>query len=389
MRIGFLISHPIQYYVPLFRALAKRCELEVFFAHRQSAEQQADAGFGVAFDWDIDLTSGFANHYLTNVSKRPSTSRFWGCDTPDIAREIIDGRFDAFVVPGWALRSYWQAVQACRRVGVPVLVRGDSQLASERKGLRRIAKRIVLARLLRRFDGFLYVGQRNREFLLHYGASADRLFFSPACVDNGAFRRGSETARQKQVRERAGLYGRKRILFVGRQVRFKNPLDVLRAAALLQNEGTSLEVTFAGSGELAGELEAFARSAGVSVRFLGFVNQTELPVVYAGADVIVLPSTGQETWGLVVNEAMACGIPAVVSDAVGCAPDLIRPGATGETFPLGNIAAMAQAIKTVLALDRSTCRAHLGELMNLYSPGRAAEGIIESASSFRSRLLLQ
>ena len=102
LRIGFLVSHPIQYYAPIFRALAERCDLTVYFAHRQSAEQQASAGFGVAFDWDVDLLSGYRSRFLTNVSRSPSTDRFWGCDTPGIRQEIAGGRFDAFIVPGWA-----------------------------------------------------------------------------------------------------------------------------------------------------------------------------------------------------------------------------------------------------------------------------------------------
>ena len=114
VRIGFLVSHPIQYYTPLFRELARQCALTVFFAHRQTAEQQARAGFGVAFDWDVDLLSGYDSRFLVNVSRDPSTDRFGGCDTPGIADEIAGGYFDAFVVPGWALHSYWQALAACQ-----------------------------------------------------------------------------------------------------------------------------------------------------------------------------------------------------------------------------------------------------------------------------------
>ncbi|MFI4999602.1 MAG: glycosyltransferase family 1 protein, partial [Reyranellales bacterium] len=88
LRIGFLVSHPIQYYTPIFRELAKRCELTVLFAHRQTPEQQAGAGFGVAFEWDIDLLSGYRSRFLTNVARNPSTDRFFGCDTPDVTAEI-------------------------------------------------------------------------------------------------------------------------------------------------------------------------------------------------------------------------------------------------------------------------------------------------------------
>ena len=127
------------------------------------------------------------------------------------------------------------------------------------------------------------------------------------------------------------------------------------------------------------------RAGGVDARFLGFVNQSGLPSVYASSDVVVLPSTAVETWGLVINEAMACGVPAVVSDAVGCEPDLIEPGITGAVAPLGDVAGLATAVASVLALDVGTTRRALAERMELYSPARAAAGLLEAADALASR----
>lgn len=378
MRIGFLVSHPIQYFAPLFRELAKQCDLTVFYAHRQTAEQQARAGFDVAFEWDVDLLSGYHSKFLRNVARTPSTDRFFGCDTPEISGEIAGGSFDGFVVPGWALRAYWQAVHACRRAGVPVFVRGDSQLVGPRSGAVRLAKAVAFRGVLRRFDGFLYVGQRNREYLQHYGAPSQRLFFSPHCVDNDAFRAASEATRRT-------LTPARRVLFVGKLIERKRPFDLLQAAARLAAEGRPVDVAFAGSGDQQDALAAAAAASGVRAHFHGFVNQSELPGIYAAADVIVLPSDGRETWGLVVNEAMACGVPAVVSDAVGCGPDLVEPGLTGAVFPLGNVAALADGIGRVLALDRARTRQALAERMETYSPARAAQGIAGAASALKSR----
>src|SRR4029079_2198956 len=97
LRTGSRVSHPIQYYAPIFRELAKRCDLTVFFAHRQTAAGQAKAGYGVAFEWDVDLLSGYVSRFLANVARQPSTDTFAGCDTPGIAQEIAQGQFDAFV----------------------------------------------------------------------------------------------------------------------------------------------------------------------------------------------------------------------------------------------------------------------------------------------------
>lgn len=378
LRIGFLVSHPIQYYAPIFRSLARQCDLTVFFAHRQTAEGQAKAGYGVAFQWDVDLLSGYEHRFLVNVSRQPSTDVFGGCDTPGIADEIVQGRFDGFVVPGWGLKSYLQAARACRRTRVPVMVRGDSQLASQRGGAIRLAKALIFPRFLNRFDGFLYVGRRNREYLEHYGVRADRLFFSPHCIDNDAFRAASGVARGERA-----VHGssprRARILFVGKLLESKRPRDLLRAAAILQGRGCKVEVAYAGAGEAEGALRQAATDARVTATFHGFVNQSELPAVYAAADVVVLPSV--ETWGLVANEGMACGVPAVVSDAVGCGPDLIEDGQTGAIFPLDDIPALARAIETVLAFDPARTRDALAARMATYSPNRTAQGIIEASAS--------
>jgi glycosyltransferase involved in cell wall biosynthesis len=375
-RIGFLVSHPIQYYAPIFRELARLCDLTVFFAHRQTAAGQARAGYGVAFDWDVDLLSGYHSRFLDNVARQPSTDAFSGCDTPGIAQEIAQGRFDAFVVPGWGLRSYLQAARACRQAKVPVLVRGDSQLASPRGGAVRLAKALVFPRFLKRFDGFLYVGRRNREYLEHYGVAAGRLFFSPHCIDNEAFRRASDAARRARP-DTGGAPPRRRLLFVGKLVDSKRPLDLLRAAAVIQGHGGQVEVAFAGAGEAEAGLKRAAADARIATTFHGFVNQSGLPAVYAAADTIVSPSV--ETWGLVVNEAMACGVPAVVSDAVGCGPDLIEEGRTGMIFPLDDIPALARAIEAVLAFDPARAREAIAARMAVYSPNRTAQGIMEAA----------
>lgn len=378
-RIGFLVSHPIQYYAPIFRELARRCDLTVFFAHRQDAAGQGKAGYGVAFDWDVDLLSGYESRFLKNVARVPSTQTFAGCNTPEIADRIAEGRFDAFVVPGWSLRSYWQAVRACRRTHVPVMVRGDSQLAGQRGGAVGRVKGVVFPHMLKQFDACLYVGQRNREYLEHYGVAAKRLFFSPHCVDNDAFARASAAARGVGGRGPSG--SRRRVLFVGRLVDSKRPMDVVQAVVRLVSEGQPVDLVIAGAGELQGRMEEAARTAGVDAKFLGFVNQSQLPGVYASSDVIVLPSIATETWGLVVNEAMACGVPAVVSDAVGCGPDLILPGATGAVAPLGDVPALATSIASVLALDPSLTRRALAERMEIYSPARAADGVLEAADA--------
>jgi len=381
MRLGVLATHPIQNHAPIFRELARQCDLMVYFAYRQTPEGQARAGFGVPFQWDVDLLSGYHSASLDNRSRHPTTDRFFGCDTPGIDEAIGGGHFDAFVVMGWGVKSYWQAVRACRQRNIPVLVRGDSQLAARRPLPVHVLKQLLYPRLLRSFDGFLYVGSRNRDYLRHYAVKENRLFFSPHCVDNDLFASKAEAERPSLRKKAEGVES---VLFAGKLMENKRPFDVIRALALARTQGFPAQAVFVGAGELEAALRREAADSNVPAIFHGFQNQSRMPLHYAMADLLVLPSH-QETWGLVVNEAMACGLPAVVSDTVGCGPDLIEAGRTGAVFPMGDVAALADAIRTTLALKPSSVREFLRRKMATYSPAGAARGIMEGAGTLCAR----
>ena len=356
MYLGILTSHPIQYNSPWFRALAQKVDLKVYYAHQQTPRQQADAGFGVAFDWDIDLLSGFEYKFLRNVAHKPNVNNFWGCDTPDIMKEIHRQQFDAFIVMGWYLKCYWQAIWACHHASIPVFVRGDSQLLTPRSSLKQMLKTAVYPLLFRQIDGFLVVGQLAREYLQYYKVPDRKLFHVPHFIDNAWFQKNSlaiSPQQRHQIRLELGATDEDTvILFVGKFMKLKRPLDVIEALQILHLQSCKVHGVFVGDGELTQTLSEAAEKANVTCRFEGFRNQTELPQYYAGADVLVLPSDS-ETWGLVVNEAMACGLPAIVSDSVGCGPDLVTDTQTGYTFPTGNSSALADCIKALILRKRS------------------------------------
>jgi glycosyltransferase involved in cell wall biosynthesis len=136
-----------------------------------------------------------------------------------------------------------------------------------------------------------------------------------------------------------------------------------------------------GAGPLERELRQCAAANNIPARFLGFKNQTQMPECYSAADILVLPSA-IDTWGLVVNEAFACGLPAIVSDRVGCAPDMIREGLTGRVVPMGDSLRLAGAIVEFLGKtsDQSVTQA-LAEMTERYSPERSAEALIAAAEA--------
>ncbi|MEM1300698.1 MAG: glycosyltransferase family 4 protein, partial [Pseudomonadota bacterium] len=322
-RLAILTTHPVQYYAPLFREIADRIDLTVYYAHRATPEQQAASGFGTAFDWDVDLLSGYPHRFLRNVASSPNASAYAGCDAPEIGERLGEGGFDGLMTLGWHVKALHQGIWAAKRMGLPVMVRGDSQLGMRTGRFRRAAKALLYPSLLRVFDAVLAVGQRNREYFRHYGYPGERIVSSPHAVDTETFGRGASGGARKQMRDRLGVAEDVPIvLFCGKLVPFKRPGDVLEAVASLRSNGLGAEMLMAGSGELETHLQIRAEQLGVPLHALGFVNQSRMPEVYASADVLVLPSTGRETWGLVANEALACGRPVVLSDAVGSAPDL-------------------------------------------------------------------
>ena len=380
MRLAILVSHPIQYYAPLFRELARRIDLQVFYAHRATPAQQAQAGFGTTFDWDVDLFDGYRYVFLGNVAQNPDAHHFGGCDTPDISLKLGKGKFDALLVMGWHLKSYWQGVWAAKRSGIRVFVRGDSHLDTPRHVLKRATKEFVYPPLLRVFDAALYVGQRNREYYEHYHYPAERLFVSPHCVDTERFANNATSQARREMRARLGVGSDDKVaLFAGKLVEFKRPLDLVEAAAHMEACGRRIQILVAGAGPRENALRARARAAGVQLHLLGFQNQSQMPAAYAAADVLVLPSNGRETWGLVANEALACGVPIVVSDAVGCEPDLANDPQVGRTFPVGDIDALAGALAATLGAPPNLDA--IKRVSDAYSLAAAASGILQALTA--------
>jgi glycosyltransferase involved in cell wall biosynthesis len=213
---------------------------------------------------------------------------------------------------------------------------------------RKPAWRTALLRwLLGRCCAALYIGSRNRAFLDSMGVQPGRLFSAPYSVDNSRLwsQAAGLLADRRALCSRYGLDPDLPVyLFCGKLNHKKRPLELLEAylAAGLQDRA---QLVFVGDGALRESLRQRAEQAGARhVHLLGFFNQTQMPVAYALGEVLCLISDPTETWGLVVNEALACARPAIVSDAVGCAPDLVTP-ANGWTTPLDNPAALAKTLR--------------------------------------------
>jgi glycosyltransferase involved in cell wall biosynthesis len=340
-RLAVLTTHPIQYHGAWFRRLAAEpgLDLEVLYCHNATAKEQADAGFGVEFDWDVSLLDGYPHRFLRNVSKQPGIAGFGGLDTPEIKDIIARERFDAVMINGWHYKSAWQAMRACWRTKTPVMVRSDSHLHTERSGLKRAGKWPFYRWFVSRLDACLPVGTWSSDYFLHYGAAPERVMTVPHVIDTDYFQNEAQRLKSERAALRA-QWGFDEtavvVLFAGKFIQKKRPLDFVSAIGEARALGANVVGLMVGDGPLRAASEELAETNNLPVTFAGFLNQSEITAAYVAADALVLPSDGAETWGLVVNEAMACGVPCFVSDRVGCGPDLIKTGETGAVFPLGD-----------------------------------------------------
>ena len=257
-----------------------------------------------------------------------------------------------------------------------MLVRGDSQLATPRSALKRAAKALLYPPLLNLFDAALPVGVRSRAYYRHYGFPESRLFDSPHCIDVDWFAERATAENRARMRAAFGIGEAEAVaLFAGKLVDFKRPLDAVEACAAAGRSGNAVSLAVAGAGALETALRSRADELGVKLHFFGFQNQSTMPSAYAAADVLILPSDARETWGLVCNEALACGRPIVVSDAVGCAEDLARPS-VGRRYAMGDTEAAGRALRA--ALDHPPPLQALQQVSSAHSPAAAAAGIVSA-----------
>ena len=366
-RLGVLVSHPIQYQTPLYQELARRAvvDLEVAFLSSDGAQPYYDSAFGVTVAWNIDLLGG----YRSTVLGRSSLPNKAAWLTALI--RWLRGR-DIVVLHGHDDPDVLLAMAVCRVLRIPYLLRGDSHAESSVTGWRRSVRHLVAGTAVRAAAGALPIGQRNAAFYQRYGRIPH--FLAPYSVDIDRFQAMSDAARPSRA-ERLAALGldpeRLTVIFSGKLTPQKRPLDLVYAVGQCKEK---LNLLLLGDGPLR---EAISEhESRLPVRCLGFVNQSELPGWYACGDILALPSAPREAWGLVVNEGMACGLVPVVSEAVGCAEDLVK--GIGEVFPVGDVAALAGALRRVSADVRARAK-DVPSRLSAFSLAETASGYERAA----------
>jgi glycosyltransferase involved in cell wall biosynthesis len=332
-RLAIICTHPIQYYVPVFKQLAEVTELKVFYTAGEKIS--FDKGFGLDIQWDIPLLDGYDFQFLINNAKKRSTSHFFGTINPDAIRAIRQFDPSHILIFGWAHYSHFKILNYFSGK-VRILFRGDSTALRQHHLLKSLTKKIILKYVYSRVNHALYTGINNKYYFKNYGLKNNQLIFAPHAVDNGRF---ACTGAVLQIREMLQIKDSEIvILFAGKFTAVKNPEMLLKAFTGLQLKNTQLLLV--GDGPLAVNMRSTYQHE--KIHFLPFQNQSDMPAIYQSCDLFCMPSKS-ESWGLAINEAMAAGKAILASDMVGSASDLVKP-ANGMIFQSNNIADLKQKL---------------------------------------------
>jgi len=360
VRLAYLVSHPIQYQAPLLRRIAQEpdIDLTVFYGSDFSVRGYRDEGFGVGVKWDIPLLDGYKYVFLPKLRDGQDVSFAMPLNHGIVSRLRGHGgepAFDALWVHGYATANALHGLIAAKTLGIPVLLRADMWLGDRPRNIVRLAlKSASLAVLKRMVDAVLPVGTLNTSYWRYYFGDDIPQFLMPYAVDNDYFAQRAREARATRASLQAelGLDSSRPVIIFASKLQTRKHCDHLIEAYARLSPKPGVEphpyLLIVGDGEERAALERQAAATGFgSIRFCGFRNQSELPRFFDLATVFVLPSR-HEPWGLIVNEVMNAATPAIVSDDVGCAPDLIRDGENGCIYPVGDIGALENALRRVL-----------------------------------------
>lgn len=380
MPLVVIATHPVQYLAPLYRTLAReyKLALHVIYDSNYSALPHRDKEFRTDFAWDTDLLSGYDHTFLHNAGGAPGSG---SGKTHGLGKTLRRLSPEAVLISGYSPFFYQAAILSVLNAGYPMIFRAETtDHAQNRNAFKNLLRDWFLRKFYAQCRYLLYVGAHSYRHFKRLGCPEEKLLFSPYSVDTSYFKM-DERAREefrRATREKLGITESQIVvLFSGKLSARKAPELLIRSVKELEpGLRRKIVLLYMGDGQLLDSLKNLAQKDQVPALFIGFKNQSELSPYFHCADLLSLPSRSQETWGLVVNEALHHGLPVIASDAVGSAVDLIEPGITGEVFEKNSIASLAAALGRGIALcgqetTRNSCRNKAAQ----YDMRHAAEGI--------------
>ena len=320
VRIAWIAIEPTPYDMPLYETLNRLdpIDLELLCVIPHSR-----------FDWmrDEDLafvskaSRGWRFRLGRDILKTLNLGVLWA---------IWTGRWDCVVVPGYSNPTALAAIVLCILSRIRFIVRADTTLLKRRSPWRTLGKRSLVYPLVRRCAAAMGISSEAMKYFESIGIPAERIFLVPCVSHLDDYRRTIAEQEVSRGATRSQLDTPQDAcvgIFVGRFVHVKG-LDLLLEGLKDLPSSKRPVLWLVGDGPERERLETYAQAHALPVRFAGFVQNRDVPRYLRSADFFVLPARS-EPWGIVVSEAMVCGLPVVLSRGVGAAYDLLREGENG------------------------------------------------------------
>ena len=333
-KLAIITTHPIQYQVPLFKALQKKkIDTHVFFASKHGLQKKhLDHEFLVKIKWDINtkLLDGYTSYFPKKQKYKINNFKL---SFPRIENFLKEKNFNAILILGWSNLHYLRAILFGLKNSVKLILRAENNLKKKNNIFKKIFKFFIFRFLFRCFDYFLSIGVLNKYFFLYYGVEKKKILQAPYFVDNDFFKIKVD---KNILKKKLKLDKKKIILFVGKLIKRKRPIDFLKLAKL-NSSNKKFHFIMIGNGDLMKNCKIYiSKNKLKNISLVGFTNQSKLRQFYCISDLLILPSF-YETWGLTINEAFAAGIPAICTSKCGASNDLIINKKTGFTYNVGDI----------------------------------------------------
>jgi glycosyltransferase involved in cell wall biosynthesis len=368
-RISILTEIIAPYRIPVFNALAQQYDIDlrvIFLAETDPTQRQ----------WHIHKEDiKFSYEVLPSLRRRIHGQNVllnWG-----VSKALGNAAPDAILCGGYNYLASWASLHWADRKQIPFYLWVESTKMNFRSGDRWTES--LKSGFMHRCAAFVVPGIAAGNYVEGYGVPRSKIFTAPNAVDNHFFEQGSASIRQRANFHRFDLGLPSRFfLFTGRLVREKGIFDLLDAYRMLPAElQREVGLVYVGDGPDRASLQRRSKGVPGSVVLAGFAQRDRLVQFYALADAFVFP-THADAWGLVMNEAMACGLPVICSDAAGCATDLVRDN--GYVVPCRDVTRLSAAMEQValdndLRLRMAKCSR---ELVRSFSPALCAAGIVNA-----------
>lgn len=332
MKIMILASFPAPYRINVFKGLAERYDVDVFF--QTDKDQNRSKNYFVGKET--------FKYYV--LEQKEDYNVFKAC-----AKKIKE--YDLVLAYDWYLKNALKIQQKCIRYRIPYIVNCDGALLLKKRKLINIPKDLVKRYFIRNASLCFASGNHAAEYFMHYGANESKICYHPftSLYEEEILKEPLSEIEKAKYKKKLGVDKRKMVLTIGQFIHRKGFDVLLEAWNKELDENYSLVIV--GGGEEENQYRQYIANHNLkNIRLVGFKQKEEIFEYYKAADLFVLP-TREDIWGLVVNEAMAMGLPVISTGMCVAAAELIEDGVNGYIVPVNDSKELAEAMKKMLGAD--------------------------------------